>query len=157
MSVAAFDLDMMKHALELAAEAAARGEVPVGAVVYRGQEIIAEGMNMREETGDPTAHAELLAISRAGQRLGAWRLNDCSMAVTLEPCPMCAGAMVNARLGRCLYGAKDPKAGACHTLYGIPTDERLNHEVCVVGGVMEDEGGRILTDFFKCRRRTNCQ
>ena len=104
-SVTALDLRMMERALDLARQAASMGEVPVGAVIYRGTEIIAEGYNLREKSCDPVAHAELLAMSRAGRRLGEWRLNDCSLAVTLEPCPMCAGAMVNSRLGRVIYGA----------------------------------------------------
>ena len=92
---------------------------------------------------------------RAGRALGEWRLSDCSLAVTLEPCPMCAGAMVNARLGRVIYGARDPKAGACHTLFKIPVDRRLNHEVTVIGGVMEQECGELLKSFFRERRRAN--
>ena len=146
------DVAMMRRALALAAEAAAAGEVPVGAVVYRDEEILAEAANNRQATGDPTGHAELLAIRRAGEALGSWRLHECSLAVTLEPCPMCAGAMVNARLGRLVYGADDPKAGACRTLYRIPTDERLNHRVAVAGGVLADECGQQLTAFFEQRR-----
>lgn len=146
---------MMRRAMDLAARAAAEGEVPVGAVVYRGTEIIAEGWNLREATFDPTAHAELIAMSQAGRSLQEWRLNDCSLAVTLEPCPMCAGAMVNSRLGRVIYGASDPKAGACHSLYEIPTDRRLNHRVEVIGGVLSDECGDLLRDFFRQRRREN--
>ncbi|MEM7229735.1 MAG: tRNA adenosine(34) deaminase TadA [Planctomycetota bacterium] len=153
------DLDrkMMKRAMTLARQAAAQGEVPVGAVVYRGEEIIAEGFNLREESSDPVAHAELLALSRAGRKLGEWRLNDCTLAVTLEPCPMCAGAMVNARLGRVIYGAKDPKAGACDSLFGIPTDDRLNHRVEVIGGVMAEPCGQLLKDFFRARRKAKKQ
>jgi tRNA(adenine34) deaminase len=149
---AEIDLAMMRRAIELAGRAAAAGDVPVGAVVYRGARIIAEAFNDREQRNDPAGHAELLAISRAGQRLGTWRLTDCSLAVTLEPCPMCAGAMVNARLGRLVYAADDPKAGACRSLFAIPTDARLNHRVEVIGGVLADEGARLLTDFFKARR-----
>ena len=98
------------------------------------------------------AHAELLAISRAGRALGEWRLSDCSLAVTLEPCPMCAGAMVNARLGRVIYGARDPKAGACHSLFRIPTDHRLNHAVMMIPDVLADECGQVLKDFFRRKR-----
>ena len=105
------DLRMMERAIDLARRAAAADEVPVGAVIYRGEEVVAEASNNREETGDPTGHAEVVALRLAGERLGTWRLDDCSMAVTLEPCPMCAGALVNARLGRLNYGATDPKAG----------------------------------------------
>ena len=143
---------MMERALELADQAAAMDEVPVGAVVYRGNKIIAEGYNLRESSSDPVAHAELLAISRAGRALGDWRLSNCSLAVTLEPCPMCAGALVNARLQRVLYGATDPKAGACETLYRIPTDERLNHEVELIPGVMADRCGEVLRAFFRRKR-----
>ncbi len=149
------DLRMMRRAMDLARRAADEGEVPVGAVIYRGTEVVAEGWNLREATDDPTAHAELIAMSRAGRELREWRLNDCSLAVTLEPCPMCAGAMVNARLGRVVYGATDPKAGACDTLYEIPTDRRLNHRVDVVGGVLADECGDLLREFFRRRRKEN--
>lgn len=151
--VSEIDLAMMQRAIELGRKAAAMGEVPVGAVVYRGDQILAEAYNLREAASDPTGHAELLAMSQAGKKRGEWRLTDCSLAVTLEPCPMCAGAMVNARLGRLIYGATDPKAGACHTLYCIPTDSRLNHRVEVIGGVMAQECGKLLTDFFQQRRR----
>jgi tRNA(adenine34) deaminase len=143
---------MMLRAIELAKQAAAIGEVPVGAVVYRGEEIIAECANNREATKDPAGHAELLAMRLAGEKLGTWRLNDCSLAVTLEPCPMCAGAMVNARLGRVIYGATDPKAGAVHTLYEIPTDKRLNHRVEVIGGVEAEKCRALLRAFFQGRR-----
>jgi len=146
------DIAMMERAIVLASKAAALDEVPVGAVVYRANRIVAEAYNLREKSNDPVAHAELLAISRAGRALGAWRLSDCSMAVTLEPCPMCAGAMVNARLGRVIYGASDPKAGACHTLFTIPTDKRLNHEVQVIGGVLADRCAGLLKDFFRRKR-----
>lgn len=150
----ATDIDeaMMQRAIQLARAAALRDEVPVGAVLYRGSQVIAEASNNREATNDPAGHAELLAISKAGKTLGTWRLNDCSLAVTLEPCPMCAGAMVNARLGRLVYGTTDPKAGACQTLYRIPTDRRLNHEVQVISGVLADECAALLRDFFKRRR-----
>lgn len=146
------DLRMMDRAIELAEQAAVAGEVPVGAVIYLGDEIIAEAANNREATKDPVGHAELLAMSEAGQRLKTWRLNDCSLAVTLEPCPMCAGAMVNARLSRLIYGTTDPKAGACHTLFAIPTDTRLNHKVEVIGGVKAARCRRLLQSFFRQRR-----
>ncbi|MBT8484834.1 MAG: nucleoside deaminase [Phycisphaerales bacterium] len=142
----------MERALQLADQAAAMDEVPVGAVVYRGNKIISEGYNLRESSSDPVAHAELLAISRAGRSLGAWRLSGCSLAVTLEPCPMCAGAIVNARLDRVLYGATDPKAGACESLYHIPTDQRLNHEVEMITGVMEERCAEVLRAFFRRKR-----
>lgn len=151
-SVSEIDLAMMRRAIDLGRQAAAVGEVPVGAVVYKGSDIIAEAYNLRETESDPTGHAELLAISMAGKALGEWRLTGCSLAVTLEPCPMCAGAMVNARLGRVIYGATDPKAGACHTLYRIPIDARLNHRVEMIGGVLADDCAQLLKDFFKQRR-----
>jgi tRNA(adenine34) deaminase len=147
------DLAMMERAIKLANQAAAMGEVPVGAVVYKNGQVIAEAFNLRESTNDPVSHAELLAMSKAGKVLGDWRLTDCSLAVTLEPCPMCAGAMVNARLGKVIYGATDPKAGACHTLYRIPTDDRLNHRVKMIGGVLEARCGQLLRSFFQQRRR----
>jgi tRNA(adenine34) deaminase len=150
--VTGIDVAMMERAIELAGQAAALDEVPVGAVVYRGNRIIAEGYNLRESSNDPVAHAELLAISRAGRALGEWRLTDCSLAVTLEPCPMCAGAMVNARVSRVIYGASDPKAGACDTLYRIPTDKRLNHEVTVISGLLADRCADLLRDFFRAKR-----
>jgi len=153
--VSDIDLAMMQRAIELAGKAAALGEVPVGAVVYRGSKIIAEAFNLRESASDATGHAELLAISKAGRALGEWRLTDCSLAVTLEPCPMCAGALVNARLGRLIYGAADPKAGACHTLFEIPSDERLNHRVTMIGGVLADRCRKLLRDFFQQRRAVN--
>ena len=146
------DLAMMERALKLAQEAGEAGEVPVAAVVYRGETVVSEAVNARESTSDPTAHAELVALSLAGRTLGRWRLIDCSLAVTLEPCPMCAGAMVNARLGRLLYGASDSKAGACGTLYEIPTDGRLNHRVTVIGGVLADRCASLLSEFFAGRR-----
>jgi tRNA(adenine34) deaminase len=146
------DLAMMRRAIDLAAAAAAAGEVPVAAVVYQGERVLAEAANNRQATADPTGHAEIAALRGAGRALGHWHLDDCSLAVTLEPCPMCAGAVVNARLGRLIYGADDPKAGACTTLYRIPTDRRLNHQVAVTGGVLADECARLLSDFFECRR-----
>ncbi|MCL4198053.1 MAG: tRNA adenosine(34) deaminase TadA [Phycisphaerales bacterium] len=146
------DLRMMRRALELARTSAAADEVPVGAVVYRGDEIIAEAHNLREAVNDPTGHAELMAIRRAAERLKTWRLSDCSLAVTLEPCPMCAGAIVQARLGRLVYGATDPKAGAVHTLYNLCSDRRLNHSVEIIAGVLAEEAGDLLKAFFRRRR-----
>jgi tRNA(adenine34) deaminase len=148
----ATDLGMMQQALALARAAAMLGEVPVGSVVaYRGR-IIAQSFNLRETLEDPTAHAERLALTLAGRALGTWRLDDCTLYVTLEPCPMCAGAIVQARLGRLVYGADDPKAGACRSLYRIADDPRLNHRVTVVSGLLKDECGAVLTDFFRGRR-----
>lgn len=154
-SLSEIDIAMMQRAIALAQQAAAKGEVPVGAVVYTGDRILAEAANNREETRDPVGHAELLAMSEAGKVLKDWRLIDCTLAVTLEPCPMCAGAMVNSRLTRVIYGASDPKAGACDTLFHIPTDPRLNHEVEVIGGVMADRCSQMLREFFKHRREQN--
>ncbi|MAV54423.1 MAG: tRNA-specific adenosine deaminase [Phycisphaerae bacterium] len=144
---------MMKRALDLAREAAARGEVPVGAVVHRDGEIIAEAANTREHDGDPVGHAELLALQQAGRSLGRWRLTDCNLVVTLEPCAMCAGAMVNARIGRVVWGADDPKAGGCRSLYEIPADPRLNHRPPMRGGVHATVSSGLLRSFFQARRK----
>jgi len=146
------DVRMMERAIELARAAGANGEIPVGAVVYRGEEILGEAANNREHCCDPTGHAEMVALREAGTRLGSWRLADCSMAVTLEPCPMCAGALVNARLKRLVYGAFDPKAGACTSLFDIPGDRRLNHRVEMIGGVEEARCAELLKAFFRRRR-----
>ena len=146
------DLSMMRHALLAAKDAAERGEVPVGAVVARGREILAVAANEREATGDPTAHAELLAIRGASSTLGGWRLAGCTLYATLEPCPMCAGAAHAARLSRLVYAAPDPKAGYAGTLHNTPADDRLNHTLAVDGGVLEAEAARMLRDFFKNRR-----
>ncbi len=148
----ALDLAMMRRAIELATQAASRGDIPVGAVVYRNEEILGEGYNRREVDADPTAHAEIVAMRAAGAHLGAWRLNECTMAVTLEPCAMCAGAMVNARLGRVVWGADDPKAGACCSLYHIHADPRLNHRLEGRGGVLQEECVQLLQSFFKSKR-----
>ena len=149
------DLRMMERALDLAREAASRGEVPVGAVIYRGPELVAEAANDREASRDPAGHAELVALRRAGQRLGRWRLHDCRMAVTLEPCPMCAGALVNARLSGLIFAAHDPKAGAVGTLYDIPRDARLNHRLPCAGGLLGPEAAGLLREFFRARRGSN--
>ena len=146
------DTDYMKIALELAHKAAEAGEVPVGALVVKDDEIISQAFNMREAKTSPSAHAEFLAIDEASRKLGRWRLSDCTVYVTLEPCVMCAGLMHQARIKKCVFGAKDPKAGAVASLYKIHEDERLNHNFEVVGGVLEDECAQILSDFFKERR-----
>ncbi|MDI3538408.1 MAG: tRNA(adenine34) deaminase [Bacillota bacterium] len=146
------DEHYMRRALELACEAAARGEVPVGALIVRNGEIIAEGSNCREEDKDPTAHAELLAIRAAARALGGWRLTGATLYVTLEPCAMCAGALVLARVERLVYGADDPKAGAVRSLYRLVEDERLNHRVQVTPGVLAEECGEVLREFFRKRR-----
>ncbi len=142
----------MRLALALAREAMALGEVPVGAVIVRDGKLIAGAHNLRESLNDPTAHAERLALSLAGQALGTWRLEGCTLYVTLEPCPMCAGAIVLGRIARVVFGADDPKAGACRTLYRIADDPRFNHRAEVTGGVLARECGAILTEFFRARR-----
>ncbi len=152
--VTARDVGMMLRAMALARHAGSQGEVPVGAVVYCGRSVIAEHANDRESTGDPTGHAELVALAKAGRSRGqgSWRLADCTLVVTLEPCAMCAGAIVNSRIGRVIYGAADAKAGACESLYAIPADTRLNHRPPVVGGVLAHVCGRQLSEFFERRR-----
>lgn len=141
----------MRRALDLAKEAAGAGEVPVGAVVYEtgSGRVLAEGHNRRERDADPSAHAEFLAIRAACRVIGDWRLNHCSLAVTLEPCPMCAGLIVNARVGRVVYGADDPKAGAVRTLYEILNDDRLNHACEIRAGVLAEESAEMLRAFFR--------
>ena len=145
----------MARALALAREAALIGEIPVGAIVYRTADaaILAEAHNLRHTRKDPTLHAEIIAIRAAAEKLGDWRLNNCTLIVTLEPCPMCAGAIINARLGRLVYGCPDPKAGACGSLMSLTTDARLNHRVTPIGGVMAAECGEVLREFFRARRR----
>lgn len=144
------DVAMMRVALDEARAAASIGEVPIGAVVYRTGtgEVLARAHNLREREKNPAAHAEFLAIVEACRVVGDWRLNDCSLAVTLEPCPMCAGLIVNARVGRVVYAAADPKAGATRTLYNLCDDPRLNHRAAVVGGVLEAEAAGLLRGFF---------
>lgn len=142
----------MDRALGLAKAAAEQGEVPVGAVVVRDGTAIAEAANRRELDQDPTAHAELLALRAAARALGSWRLEGCTLYVTLEPCTMCAGALVLARLPRLVFGAADPKAGAVGSLYDVPRDPRLNHRVTVESGVMAEECGAVLTRFFRAAR-----
>ena len=146
---------LMGIALDEARAAQLHGDVPIGAVVARADgEVLARRHNERELTGDPTAHAEILALRDASQVVGGWRLDDCVLVVTLEPCAMCAGAVVNARLGALVYGAADPKAGAVTSLYAIADDPRLNHRVDTVDGVRADECGALLTEFFAARRAT---
>lgn len=144
----------MRRALDLARHAAAMGEVPVGAVVYETAtgRVLGEGFNRREADHDPLAHAELAAIAQAARSLGDWRLNACTLVVTLEPCPMCAGAIVNARLGRLVFGARDPKAGACGSLMRLTEDPRLNHRVTPEGGLLEGECAEMLRAFFRSLR-----
>lgn len=149
-----FDSAAMRRALDLARQAAALGEIPVGAVVFRSLtgETLGEGHNLRHTRKDPTLHAEIIAIRAAAERLGDWRLNDCTLVVTLEPCPMCAGAIVNARVGRVVYGCADPKAGACGSLMSITTDPRLNHRVTPIAGLMREQAAELLQRFFRERR-----
>jgi len=146
------DLEFMHIALAEARMAAESGEVPVGAVIVRGGEVIAVAGNEREEKKDPTAHAEILAIRLAARKLGGWRLFGCTIYVTVEPCPMCAGAIYQSRIDRLVYGAPDDKAGAAGTLMNIVQDERLNHRVEVTGGVLAGESAAILKEFFLSRR-----
>lgn len=149
-----FHLAHMEMALEEAGIALDADEVPVGAVIVHWRRgVIARAHNQREQLKDPTAHAEMIAITQAAEALGSWRLDDCCLYVTLEPCPMCAGAIVQARLPQVVYGATDPKGGACHTLYQIASDARLNHRAVILGGVMADRCGAILTDFFVSKRQ----
>ncbi len=143
----------MGIALVLARRAGARGEVPVGAIVVHDGRIIGRGYNLREHDADPTAHAEVIALREAAETLGHWRVVDATLYVTLEPCAMCAGALVNARVRRLVYGCTDPKAGAVDSLYAITTDPRLNHRLEVTRDVRADECAHVLRAFFRARRR----
>ena len=145
--------EWMQLALAEARAALAHDDVPVGAVVVRDGEVLAARHNERELTGDPTAHAEVLAVRDAAAALGQWRLDECTLVVTLEPCPMCAGALVNARLGELVYGATDPKAGAAGSRFDLVDSALLNHRIPRVTGVLADECGRLLVDFFAARRQ----
>jgi tRNA(adenine34) deaminase len=146
------DAEAMGLALAEAAGALPHGDVPVGAVALVGGQVVASRHNERELTGNPTAHAEILALADAAATLGTWRLSEVTLVVTLEPCPMCAGALVAARLGRLVFGASDPKAGACGSLYNLCVDPRLNHEIPVTSDVRADECAALLTTFFGERR-----
>ncbi len=142
----------MHVALDEARAALEHGDVPVGAVALTGEGIVARAHNERERRADPTAHAELLALRSAAEALGSWRLSGVTMVVTLEPCPMCAGALIAARVGRLVFGAPDPRAGACGSLYNLCADPRLNHELPVTRGVLEDDAAHLLREFFAVRR-----
>jgi tRNA(adenine34) deaminase len=142
----------MRLALEEARVAAEEDEVPVGAVIVAGGRVIASGHNQREQLNDPTAHAEMIALTQAAANLGSWRLEGCTLYVTLEPCPMCAGAILQARVPFVVWGAADPKAGAVESLYRLFEDARFNHRVEHVGGVLAPDCGRILSDFFRGKR-----
>lgn len=146
------DHEFMREALREAEKAYDQGEVPIGAVLVRDGAILASGHNLREQFADATAHAEVLVIREAGKRLCGWRLSGTTLYVTIEPCPMCAGALVQARVDRLVYGAADPKAGAVDSLYRITNDERLNHRLEVTGGILADEAAELMKRFFKNKR-----
>jgi tRNA(adenine34) deaminase len=143
----------MAEALELARLGEAAGDVPVGAIIVRAGKMIGSGYNRREASLDPTAHAEILALREAAKNDGLWRLDGATMYVTLEPCPMCAGALVNARIARLVYGAEDPKGGACGSIFDIPSDPRVNHRIPMTKGVLAEESAALLRAFFGERRR----
>ncbi len=146
------DEHYMREAIKAAQIAEENGDVPIGAVIVYANQVIGRGYNQREQLRDPTAHAEIIALTQAAAFLDSWRLHGCTIYVTLEPCAMCAGALVLGRLDRLVYGCEDPKAGACGSLYNIVRDERLNHRLEVTGGVLADECGGLLQDFFRQRR-----
>ena len=146
------DADYMRHALELASQSQAASEVPVGAVVVKNGEIVGRGFNAPISRHDPSAHAEIMALRDAAQRLGNYRLVDCELFVTLEPCLMCAGAIMHARIARVVYGAGDPKTGACGSVLDVFAEQRLNHHAEVTGGVLAEECGALLSNFFALRR-----
>ena len=146
------DEQFMKAAIEQAKIAEENGDVPIGAVIVYKNQIIAKAYNQRQQLNDPTAHAEIIALTQAAAFVQNWRLNDCAMYVTLEPCPMCAGALVLARLDRLVYGCDDPKSGACGSIYNIVSDERLNHRLQVTASVLAEDCGAQLQSFFQKRR-----
>ena len=148
----ATDEGFMRTALDLARSAGAAGEVPVGAVVTHNGAVVGQGANAREASGDPTAHAELLALRQAATALGTWRLTGTTIYVTLEPCPMCAGGLVAARVSRLVFAAPDPKSGACGSLYNLCADPRLNHELAVERWILADHARHLLTDWFSAKR-----
>ena len=143
----------MRLALDQARQAAAMGEIPVGAALVQGETLVCAAHNLRETEHDPTAHAELLCLREGARLLGDWRLRDCTLYVTLEPCPMCAGAMVMSQLGRCVWGAADPRQGCCGSVYDLPGDAALHGITRWQGGVLEAECARLMTDFFASRRQ----
>lgn len=149
------DEHYMRIALDQAAIAQENGDVPIGAVIVHDCRIIAKAYNQRHQLQDPTAHAEIIALTQAASALQSWRLYGCTVYVTLEPCPMCAGALVLARVDRLVYGCEDPKAGACGSLYNIVQDQRLNHRLTVTKGVLADQSAQILRAFFQQRRANN--
>jgi len=145
----------MKKALRQAEKAAGINEVPVGAVIVCGGKILVRSHNLKEKKGNALLHAEMVAIAKASKKIGDWRLNDCEIYVTLEPCPMCAGALINARIGKIYFGAYDQKWGCCGTLYNLTADERFNHRPPVVGGVLEEDCRGVLQDYFRKKRAEN--
>ncbi|NCA67627.1 MAG: nucleoside deaminase [Clostridia bacterium] len=147
------DIRFMELAIEKAKEGAIRDEVPVGAVIVKGNTVLSACYNRKEDKNCAVFHAEIEAIAEASKKLNNWYLEDCEMYVTLEPCAMCAGALVNSRIKSLFFGASDPKAGCCGTLYNIPEDKRLNHTVNVVGGIMAEECAQLLSSFFKTKRK----
>jgi tRNA(adenine34) deaminase len=149
------DQQFMQSAIEQARIAEENGDVPIGAVIVKDNQIIAKGYNQRHQLQDPTAHAEILALTSASAGLESWRLHGCTIYVTLEPCSMCAGALVLARIDRLVYGCDDPKAGACKSLYNIVQDERLNHNIETTSGIMADDCSQLLQEFFQRRRIEN--
>ena len=148
------DPTWMRTALEQAREAAKLEEVPVGAVLVQQEEIISIAHNRREIDANPLGHAEILTIQEAAAKLGRWRLHDCTLIVTLEPCPMCAGAIINARIKRVIFGAKDPRTGCAGSMMNLLQNPKLNHRVDVIGGVMGDESSQLLKQFFSQRRKS---
>ena len=148
-----WDATFMRQAFNLAQQAMQQDEVPVGAVVTLGQRVIGAGWNQREALQDPTAHAEMIALTQAAASLESWRLEGCTLYVTLEPCPMCAGALVQSRIARVVYGARDPKADAVDSLFRLLDDSRLNHRAEVTGGVLADQCGSLLSHFFQEKRK----
>jgi len=143
------DIKYMQMALAEARKAYQRAEVPIGAVVVCNDQVVGRGFNLREQTQDPTSHAEMIALREAAANEASWRLEDCQLYVTLEPCPMCAGAILQSRIKRLVYGASDPKAGAVRSLYQLLDDNRFNHQVEVEAGVLEKESAQLLKDFFR--------
>lgn len=143
------DSKWMSYALSLAKQASQVSEVPVGAIVVKNNEIIGQGFNLRESSQDPTAHAEIIAIREAAKYLQSWRLVGCELYVTLEPCIMCSGAIIQSRIERVIYATDDPKGGACHSLYDLSSDTRLNHQFTVTKGILQNESSELLKSFFR--------
>lgn len=153
MTFSSRDQQFMLECIRLAQAAAEQGEVPVGAIIVNAQGVVASGFNAREGAKNPLAHAEIVAIEAAAKSLQRWRLTDCTLYVSLEPCAMCAGALINARVARLVYGASDPKGGCAGSLMNLCEDSRFNHKVVVEGGLMAEESGLLLSNFFRQRRK----